>query len=194
MGNSFATTPSSSPAAGHYAVQSDIENVFGTYNVAMWSNRDDKLAPNSDGSPQPDINQIQQALNRTDAFINWMGSQFKYGTPLPTTITQWARLNYLAAEDAGVELYLARGVIDENKDEAGKFAARRRQLRGYTNAGGKWIPGEIEEFFIAGVGGATRVSGVNVTRSPEVVLSPVAVPYGTSTPNIFQSNQIPTIP
>lgn len=193
MGNNWTTTPISTPVTGIYASQTDMQSVFGVNNIAVWSNRDNSIPNNADGSPAADVTQIQQALNRTDAFINWLASVYKYKTPILSTIDQWARLNHLAAEDAGIELYLGRGINDEARGEAGKFQGRRQQLRGYTT-GGKKIMGEIEEFFVEGIPDAARITQ-NVTRVPEVILSPVIAPWGSgSNPIPLRSTDVPTIP
>lgn len=148
MGNAFSTTPITGEASGIYSAQDDVEEIYGDVNVAIWSSLDGENAV-------PNVDRIQSALNATDSYVNWLATLYGYATPIPNTIANWSRLSRLAAEDAGVELYIARGLPDEDqKGWGGKMARRRTELRGDPKTGSR---GEIENFFRIGVVGATRL-------------------------------------
>jgi hypothetical protein len=111
-----------SGAAGYYAAQGDIENVFGTANVATWSQLDPTQST-------PDVSRIASALANADAQINAFFRDGPYIIPLadaadaPIT-TCWA------AVLAGAWLYFSRGLRDDNRD-GDKLSAR--QLAVYSD-------------------------------------------------------------
>jgi hypothetical protein len=111
-----------SGAAGYYAAQGDIENVFGTANVAIWS----QLDPTQ---PAPDTSRIQAALNNADAQINAFFRDGPYIVPLADAADA-PITTYWAAVLAGAWLYFSRGLRDDNHD-GDKLSAR--QLAVYSD-------------------------------------------------------------
>lgn len=96
------------PAAGYYAGQTDVESIFGTSNVATWSQLDNTISG-------PDESRIQSALDWADAQINSFFRDGPYTIPLADAAdaaitTRWA------ATLAGVWLYTSRGLRDDNRD------------------------------------------------------------------------------
>jgi lysophospholipase L1-like esterase len=86
-------------AAGRYAAQSDLEDLFGQANIASWSQ--------FDGSNIPDVNRIQRALDAADTAIDDFFRDSPYASPFvlgasTLTVTRWA------ATLAGVWLYRSR--------------------------------------------------------------------------------------
>ena len=102
-------------AAGVYADQSDVENVFGTTNVAVWSN----LENTGTGSQVvANSTRIQLALNYADAQINgrFLGGPFL--TPISGALASQLCRDW-AAKIAGVWLYESRGQLDVLTTDAG---------------------------------------------------------------------------
>jgi phage gp36-like protein len=93
-------------AAGYYAIQADIENVFGSYNVSRWSDMD-----NTSNPPNTNCARVQAALDYSTAEINNYFRDGPYELPLslssdPQTLTNWS------AVIAGAWLYFSRGQRD----------------------------------------------------------------------------------
>jgi hypothetical protein len=193
-GSGFMSADAASgTATGYYAVESDIDNVYGSFNVALWSNKNGQAQTDGNGNPVADETQVQAALNAIDAKINYLASIYKYATPLPTTIANWPQLNQLAAEAAGIKLYIARGIQDSGNDQTGKFEARWNAVMGYVNAAGKEIPGEIERMFIdKAFADAPRKA--TVTAAPFVVISPTITPYRSSSSFSLPASNITQVP
>jgi phage gp36-like protein len=97
-----------SGAAGYYAAQSDIENVFGTANVALWSQLDPTQST-------VDTSRIQTALDNADAQINAFFRDGPYIVPLADAADA-AITSSWAAVLAGAWLYFSRGLRDDNRD------------------------------------------------------------------------------
>lgn len=97
-----------------YATQTDIENLFGTANVARWSQLDNT-------STDTNTTRITLALTVADAMIDdrFRGSVYAVPfTTVPTMVTQWA------AKFAGVWLYSSRG-INNRAGASGEEADQR---------------------------------------------------------------------
>lgn len=140
-------------ATGIYSNEDAIVAVYGIRNVSAWSNLDSDVSQDA----PPDETHVQSALGATDAYINWMATLYGYAIPVANTITNWTRLARLGAEDAGIELYIARGLADDaSKGWAGKMAQRRKELRG-DELNEKM--GAIERFFYEAVDGAALAPG-----------------------------------
>ena len=99
----FSLSPIPAPIAGRYAAQSDIEDVFGCDNVAIWS----QLNNDSTG---PDDVRLLKPLAFADAAIDDALRGGPYALPLsaadgsiPPQLTNWA------ATIAGIWLYQSRG-------------------------------------------------------------------------------------
>jgi|ERR1700722_952469 len=99
-------------AQGLYAAQSDIEDIFGVTNVAIWSQLDPTQPPGT-----ADVDRIQRALDYADAkIVSFFRNYGNYVTPLApqnndvTLVTRWD------ATLAGVWLYESRGLRDDTKD------------------------------------------------------------------------------
>lgn len=110
-GASFTTTSAATPSviAGYYGSQTDMENVFGTTNIEVYSDLENN-AP-----AQLDLTRVQAASDYADDQIN----NFFYEGPftVPLSFTQaWARTaaRYWYAKLAGTWLYQSRGVRDDD--------------------------------------------------------------------------------
>jgi len=110
---------------GRYAAQSDVEAVFGTANVAVWSNLD------SD-STTANTSRIASAIAVAEQSIDDRLRGGPYSLPLTAvgsgglvTVTDWA------ARLAGVWLYESRGVEDET---ANQIAAHKKMVHGEIDA------------------------------------------------------------
>ena len=107
---------------GLYAAQSDIEDIFGTTNVALFSQLDPTQPPGT-----ADITRIQRALDYSDAtIISFFRNQGNYATPLAPLDTDADLVKRWSATLAGVWLYESRGLRDQTKD--GNRYAQMRQL------------------------------------------------------------------
>jgi phage gp36-like protein len=111
------------PAQGLYAAESDVEDIFGVTNIAIWSQLDPTQPPGT-----ADYTRIQRALDYADAkIISFFRTQGNYATPLVplnnavTLVTRWA------ATLAGVWLYESRGLRDDTK-EGNKYTALAEQV------------------------------------------------------------------
>jgi phage gp36-like protein len=93
-------------AVGSYAAQTDIENVFGPYNVSRWSDMD-----NTNNPPVPNIQRIQAALDFSSADINNYFRDGPYQLPLSPS-SDGQTLTFWSAVIAGVWLYNSRGQRD----------------------------------------------------------------------------------
>src|ERR1700733_5522807 len=113
----------STPATGLYSAQSDVEDIFGITNIAVWSQLDPTQPPGT-----ADTDRIQRALDYADAkIISFFRIQGNYVTPLApqnaavTLVTRWA------ATLAGVWLYSSRGLRDDTPD-GNKYSAMAEQV------------------------------------------------------------------
>jgi hypothetical protein len=100
------------PAQGLYAAQSDIEDIFGITNVAIFSQLDPTQPPGT-----ADVPRIQRALDYSDAtIISFFRNQGNYATPLAPLDTDADLVKRWSATLAGVWLYESRGLRDAGKD------------------------------------------------------------------------------
>lgn len=111
-----ATPVSAGPAAGYYADQSDVENIFGRDNVAIWSNLD-----NDD--TDADVARIQEALDDADSQIN-TALRGVYAVPVAVSGDDANVLKRIAATMAGVWLYRNRGDRDAGDKSKAKLDGR----------------------------------------------------------------------
>jgi hypothetical protein len=95
---------SSGGAAGYYADQGDVEDVFGVTNIATYSNLENDATT-------ADANRIQLALDGADDEINdfFRGGPLAVPLPINSVTTDWA------ATLAGEWLYRSRGLRDDDK-------------------------------------------------------------------------------
>lgn len=82
--------PRGAPAAGRYAAQDDVEDVFGVVNVAHWSSQDSTATT-------ADVPRVQRALDYADAAIDDFFRGGPYVVPLvpgtsATTVRRWAAI------------------------------------------------------------------------------------------------------
>ena len=100
----FPTEPTGD-AAGRYADQSDVEDIFGAYNVMIWSQLEG-------GTDETNVARIQKAIDNSEAKIDAHFRGGPYTVPLSASpmLTEWA------AKLAGIWLWQCRG-IKENEDE-----------------------------------------------------------------------------
>lgn len=96
---------------GTYIVQADIESVFGTANVARWS----QLAPTSETA---DTARIATAIAYAEGVVESRFYMGRYAVPLTGTAAALAQVKDWCAKIAGVWLYESRGMNDtvENQD------------------------------------------------------------------------------
>ena len=119
---------------GRYIGQSDVEQIFGTVNVAKWSNLD-----NLDESGSPDTTRITTAITYAE---DWLDEQLRngpYTTPLAGTLPQTVK-NAVAAM-AGVWLYEARGVDDFDGESDNPITAHRNRAQRYV---ARVLRGEVQ--------------------------------------------------
>jgi phage gp36-like protein len=109
--------------AATYAMQSDIEDIFGVTNVAIWSQLDPTQPPGT-----PDTTRIQRALDYACSKIeSFFRNHGNYAIPLTpqnddvNLVTRWA------ATLAGVWLYQSRGQRDDTPD-GNKYTAMAEQV------------------------------------------------------------------
>ena len=111
------------PATGIYSAQSDIENIFGVTNVAVWSQLDPTQPLGTDNTDR-----IQTALNYSDArIISFFRNYGNYVTPLVPLNTDVNLVTRWGATLAGVWLYESRGLRDDTRD-GNKFTAMAKQV------------------------------------------------------------------
>jgi phage gp36-like protein len=104
-----------------YAAQSDIEDIFGVTNVAVWSQLDPTQPPGT-----PDTGRIQTALNYASAkIISFFFNQGNYATPLVPLNNDILLVTRRAATLAGVWLYQSRGLRDDTP-EGNKYSEMAR--------------------------------------------------------------------
>jgi phage gp36-like protein len=106
-----------------YASQSDIEDIFGVTNVAIWSQLDPTQPPGT-----PDTSRIQRALDYADArLIAFFRTQGNYATPLAPLNSAVDLVTRWDATLAGVWLYESRGLRDDTTN-GNKYAQMARQV------------------------------------------------------------------
>lgn len=102
-----------------YSTQSDIEAVFGTTNVALWSNTENTSI--TDGVPTANTSRIIDAITYADAVINDRFRGGRYTVPFsstPTVVKNWS------ATLAGIWLYRSRGfAAGRDTEETNRYAA-----------------------------------------------------------------------
>ncbi|HUB27552.1 MAG TPA: hypothetical protein VL992_19155 [Tepidisphaeraceae bacterium] len=97
---------------GLFAQQSDIEDIFGVMNVAIWSQLDPTQPPGT-----ADTDRIQTALNFADAkIVSFFRNYGNYVTPLSPQGNDIALVTRWDATLAGIWLYQSRGQRDDTKD------------------------------------------------------------------------------
>ena len=96
---------------GSYIAQSDIENIFGTDNVAKWSQLDNDLAT-------ADTSRIALAITYAGETVEDKFRNSRYAIPFTGTISQ--KIKEWCAKIAGIWLYSNRGMRDTNA-EGDKF-------------------------------------------------------------------------
>ncbi len=87
---------------GNYISQSDIEDVFGAVNVAIWSNLE--------GGSSANTTRIAKAISYAEALIDDSFRKGKYDlpfSPIPALVIDWA------SKFAGMWLFTARPNFDE---------------------------------------------------------------------------------
>lgn len=107
-----------------YCTQADIEAIFGTANVATWSNL-------GNSSTTADTNRIAAAIEEADAEVDgrFRGSQYALPLATATAATPMA-IKVIAARIAGASLYESRSIVTVSEDETptgSKVAAARRE-------------------------------------------------------------------
>lgn len=100
--------------AGYYGALADLNNEFGTANIAAWSQLD-ATQTNPDGSPLANYSRIQTACNYGDARINTVFRNSRYVVPLLLNSGQ-AEITSVWAQIAGIWLYDARARLDTTLD------------------------------------------------------------------------------
>lgn len=102
------TTPTGGEATpGSYIAQGDIEDVFGTSNVAMWSQLDNT-------STTSDANRIGRAITYAEHFVENRFRGGPYQIPFLSTSGTLYQVKDWCAKLAGIWLYEHRGMRDDN--------------------------------------------------------------------------------
>ena len=106
-----------------YCNRTDIENVFGQDNVAIWSNLD------NDGL-EADETRIAAAIAFAAAHIDARMHAGRYALPLRAASGQLTQITDLAARLAGIWLYEARARTEPSADAAdtSRFAEMRSRV------------------------------------------------------------------
>lgn len=106
---------------GRYISQSDVENVFGTYNIARYSQLDNE-------SEAADVSRITTAIAYAEEEVEncFRGGEYiiPFSGTVPKVVVNWcARL-------AGIWLFDNRGVgkVKDGDDEGHKFSRMKRQV------------------------------------------------------------------
>lgn len=108
---------SSAAVVGTYGSQTDMENVFGTQNIAQYSDINNTENGSADGT------RVQAASDYADSQINAFFADGPFTVPIPFTET-WASVmaaNWYAVI-AGVWMYSNRGSRDEKDNIGAKYA------------------------------------------------------------------------
>jgi len=112
--------PGTQPAAGRYATQADLENLFGKQNIALWADLDN--TPNLSTA----IQRIALALSYADATIDNALRGGAYAVPL-VLFSASSTLAFWASVLAGLWLYHNRGQRDDDKD-GNRYRAMRADV------------------------------------------------------------------
>src|SRR5580700_3046280 len=106
-----------------YSAQSDVEDIFGVTNVAIWSQLDPTQPPGT-----ADTTRIQRGIDEADArIISFFRNFGNYITPLIPQGTDVCVVTRWSATLAGIWLYDSRGQRDDTRD-GHKFEAMRRMI------------------------------------------------------------------
>lgn len=105
--SSTTWTAGVSSAASRYAAQSDVENIFGPENVAVWSDMSNAGTVNTA--------RVQLGLDNADAEIDGFFRDGPFAVPLSLASESVVMVRRWAAVFAGVWLYQNRGQWDEDK-------------------------------------------------------------------------------
>ena len=92
---------------GNYIKQSDIENVFGQDNIAIWSNLT--------GGVSVDSTRITAAINYAEGLIDdtFRGGRYTIPfSPVPTMIKDWS------SKLAGIWLFMCRPLFKKDKESS----------------------------------------------------------------------------
>ncbi|MHA1220126.1 MAG: phage protein Gp36 family protein [Candidatus Heimdallarchaeota archaeon] len=103
--------------AGNYVSQSDIENVFGVNNVIAYSNLDND-------STTVNATRVQAAIEWAESYVNSRFRDGKYQIPFSSACKEV--INWCATL-AGIWLYEARGLRDEN-EEGNKLEEKKKEV------------------------------------------------------------------
>lgn len=90
-----------------YSTQTDIEDIFGVTNVAVWSQLNESTSRAATGVPAADTARIARAITYADAIIDGRFRGWRYSlpfAPVPTEVVNWS------ATISGVWLYRSRGM------------------------------------------------------------------------------------
>lgn len=106
-----------------YCTQTDIENIFGQANIAVWSNLEND-------SLNADATRIAAAIAFADAHIDARLHAGRFALPLRGQTGSLPQIADLAARLAGIWLYEARAQDAPAADThpTSRFAAMRRQV------------------------------------------------------------------
>lgn len=104
---------------GTYIVQSDIENVFGTANVARWS----QLAPTSETA---DTARITSAIAYAEGVVEARFYGGRYLVPLSGSTGSMTMVKDWCAKIAGAWLYESRGINDTTTNAEGESVPSNR--------------------------------------------------------------------
>jgi len=105
----WAVTSADGTVTGTYASKTDLENEFGTFNVAKWSQKDNSATTADD-------DQILKSLNYADALIESRFRASRYAVPLTAISGSLSLVTAWAARLAGVWLYMSKGLRDNDQE------------------------------------------------------------------------------
>ena len=126
-------------ASGTYISQSDVENVFGTENVARWSNLDNS-------STDADETRIQAAIDYAEARVDDRFRPSRYRVPLVGDGATLRAVIDWVAKLAGIWLYESRGLHDAG-DTAHKLTAVKANVETEIDmylAGQRKLPAQLK--------------------------------------------------
>lgn len=113
----FASAASITVTGAPYCTQSDIENIFGVSNVALWSNLDNTTTT-------ANATRITAAITYATARINNYMRGGLYAVPLVVN-SDAASVVDVAATIAGIWLYSSRGQLDTNALTGATYPSNR---------------------------------------------------------------------
>lgn len=114
------------PLTGTYWAQVGVQAIYGTFNVAQWSQKDNDVAT-------LDTTALQNAGDRVDRYFNRRLRENDYASPLPSTSSDMPYMTDLGNELVGVYLYQGRVGHDADEGMDGAIAGHHEHAEAELN-------------------------------------------------------------